>query len=173
MSVHLKFGTLDPVRVMGAARGRGIHELARQLLWREYYYHLCWGYPRVLTAPNSHIRPDRDRVSWSAVDGDAARRWLAGGTGDPLVDLAMRELRRSGYLHNRLRMVVSSYFVKDLGLDWREGERLFATMLVDYDPAQNSGGWQSADAQVPGQEIKSRTQARKYGLELYRGKSYT
>lgn len=163
LSVHMKFGVLDPRAVMGVARERGIPELARQLLWREYYYHLAHGYPQVLTAPNAHIRPDRNKVRWKPVDASKADAWLEGRTGEPLVDQAMAELGRTGYLHNRLRMVVSSYFVRGLGLDWREGERLMATRLVDYDPAQNSGGWQAADAQLPGQEIKAATQLRKYG----------
>lgn len=163
LSVHMKFGVLDPVDVMAVARQRRIPELQRQLLWREFYYHLAHGYPSVLTAPNAHIRPDRNKVRWKPVDKAEADDWLEGRTGEPLVDQAMKELKRSGFLHNRLRMVVSSYFVRDLGLDWREGERLLATRLVDYDPAQNSGGWQAADAQVPGQEIKAATQLKKYG----------
>ena len=163
LSVHLKFGRLGAAEAVAAARRRGVAELERQLLWREYYYHLAAGYPEVLTAPNAHIRPDRQRVRWGRPDARAARRWLLGRTGEPLVDQAMAELRRSGYLHNRLRMVVASYFTRDMGLDWREGERLLATLLADYDPCQNSGGWQSMDAQVPGQEIKASTQLRKYG----------
>ena len=163
LSAHLKFGRVDPARALGAARERGVRELERQLLWREYYYHLAHGYPEILTAPNRHIRPDRQRVRWSPPDRRLASRWLEGETGEPLVDQAMRELARTGYLHNRLRMVVSSYFTKDLGMDWREGERLLATRLVDYDPAQNSGGWQSADAQLRGQSIKASTQMKRFG----------
>ena len=163
LSVHMKFGVLDPADVMAAARRRRIPELQRQLLWREFYYHLAHGYPQVLVAPNAHIRPDRDKVRWGPVDRTKADAWLEGRTGEPLVDQAMRELARSGFLHNRLRMVVSSHFVRELGLDWREGERLLATRLLDYDPAQNSGGWQAADAQVPGREIKASAQLRRYG----------
>lgn len=163
LSAHMKFGSVDPLAVMAAVRGRRVPDLERQLIWREFYYHLAHGYPEVLTAPNAHIRPDRNKVRWKPVDKKRAEEWLEGRTGEPLVDQAMKELKRSGFLHNRLRMVVSSYFTRDMGLDWREGERLLATRLVDYDPSQNSGGWQSSDAQVPGQEIKASTQLKKYG----------
>eukprot|EP00873_Tetraselmis_striata_P041631 jgi/Tetstr1/461895/TSEL_006973.t1 len=160
LSVHLKFGVVGVGDVMAVARRRRIPELQRQLLWREYYYHLAHGYPRVLTAPNAHIRPDRNKVRWKPVDRAKANAWLEGRTGEPLVDQAMARLRDTGYLHNRLRMVVASYFVREMRLDWREGERLLATRLLDYDPAQNSGGWQSMDAQQPGQEITAATQLK-------------
>jgi deoxyribodipyrimidine photo-lyase len=163
LSTHMKFGRVSPAEVIRVSRERGVTALTRQLLWREYYYHLAHGYPGLLRSPNRHIRPDRQRVEWEPVDRKKARDWLEGRTGEPLVDQAMRELKRSGYLHNRLRMVVASYFTRDLGMDWREGERLFATRLVDYDPSQNSGGWQSIDAQLRGQEIKASTQLKKFG----------
>lgn len=161
MSVYLKFGVLDISRVMSEVRGAKIDDLARQLLWREFYYHLSFGYPAILTNPNTHIRPDRERVRWGPPKG--IQRWRDGETGEPLVDQAMRELKRTGYLHNRLRMVVASYLTRDMGVDWRAGEREMARMLVDYDPAQNSGGWQAMDSQIPGQEIRASTQRRKFG----------
>lgn len=167
LSVHLKFGRVSPTEVMIAARGRGMKEFARQLLWREFYYHLAHGYPALLTPPNSHIRPGRQRIAWGDEDHASSSRWIRGETGEPLVDQAMKQLGRTGYIHNRLRMVVASYFTKDMGMDWRIGERLMATMLVDYDPAQNSGGWQAMDAQLPGQEIKASTQLRKYGNVVF------
>lgn len=164
MSVHLKFGLLDVADVMTVARRRGINDLVRQLLWREFYYHLAFGYPQLLTAPNAHVRPDRQKIKWSTPDNKKVNDWLKGETGQPLVDKAMKLLGETGYLHNRLRMVVASYFVRDMGMDWRVGERLFATKLIDYDPAQNSGGWQSMDAQRPKQEIKAATQMKKFGM---------
>lgn len=164
LSVQLKFGLLDPADILRVARTRGLTELARQLIWREYYYHLAYGYPMLLTAPNAHVRPDRQKVKWSQPDKKKTDAWLNGETGQPLVDRAMHLLDETGYLHNRLRMVVASYLVRDMGVDWRVGERLLATKLIDYDPAQNSGGWQSMDAQIPGQEIKATTQAKKFGM---------
>ena len=163
MSVHLKFGTLDPKEVFAAVRERKSVELERQLVWREFYYHLAYGYPKILSSPNSHIRPDRNRIKWGKPDRDAVEKWSKGQTGEELVDQAMQKLNDTGYIHNRLRMVVASYFVRDMATDWRIGERIFATKLIDYDPAQNSGGWQSMDSQVPGQEIKASTQIKKYG----------
>lgn len=160
MSVYLKFGVVDIGEFLSDVRENGIADLERQLLWREFYYHLAFGYPEILRAPNAHIRPDRQKVKWVPRD---LGKWRDGETGEPLVDQAMRELKRTGYLHNRLRMIVSSYLTRDMGVDWREGEREMARMLMDYDPAQNSGGWQSMDAQIPGQEIKASTQRRKYG----------
>jgi deoxyribodipyrimidine photo-lyase len=164
LSVHLKFGRLDVADVMAVSRSRGIKDLARQLLWREFYYHLAFGYPQLLSAPNAHVRPDRQKIKWSLPDNKKADDWLKGETGQPLVDRAMKILEETGYLHNRLRMIVASYFVRDMGMDWRVGERLLATKLTDYDPAQNSGGWQSMDAQRPKQEIKATTQMKKFGM---------
>lgn len=164
LSVHLKFGLVDVADVMVVARRRGIKDLARQLIWREFYYHLAFGYPELLSAPNAHVRPDRQKIQWSIPDNKKADDWLKGETGQALVDRAMKLLGETGYLHNRLRMVVASYFVRDMGIDWRVGERLFATKLIDYDPAQNSGGWQSMDAQRPKQEIKATTQMKKFGM---------
>lgn len=162
-SVYLKFGVVDIRDFLGEVRRDGVPDLERQLLWREFYYHLAWGYPEVLASPNAHIRPDRQRVAWGRPDKAKLRRWREGSTGDRLVDDAMRSLHKTGWLHNRLRMVVASYLVRELGVDWRAGEREFARLLIDYDPSQNSGGWQAMDAQIPGQEIKASTQRRKFG----------
>ena len=163
MSVHLKFGVVSIRDFISDVRNSGIKDLERQILWREFYYHLAWGYPEVLVSPNAHIRPDRERVVWGAADKAKLRRWRDGATGERLVDEAMKSLHATGWLHNRLRMVVASYLVRELGVDWREGERELAQLLMDYDPCQNSGGWQSMDAQIPGQEIKASTQLKKFG----------
>jgi len=164
ISAALKFGRVSARAFWRAVSFRRVHALLRQIVWREYYYHLAWAYPHVLSGEsNSHIRPDRQRKQWPRPDARKLRSWIEGRTGDPLVDASMAVLRETGHLHNRLRMVVASYLTKDLGIDWRAGEAAMATMLVDYDPCQNSGGWQSVDAQVPGREIKSTAQMRKYG----------
>ena len=78
-----------------------------------------------------------------------------------LVDAAMRQLRLTGRLHNRLRMVVASHLVKAMGVDWRRGEQVFARLLVDYDPCSNGGGWRAMDAQAPGREIRADSQAKR------------
>ena len=180
LSVHLKFGAVSAAEVLRAARGRaaegrggGGASLARQLHWREYYYHLAAAHPellgglregRALGEPNAHVRPDRQALRWRG--GDRARlelaRWTGARTGEPLVDAAMRCLRATGWLHNRLRMVAASHLVHEMGVDWRLGERAMAALLLDYDPCQNSGGWQSMDAQRPGRTIKASSQAARY-----------
>jgi deoxyribodipyrimidine photo-lyase len=162
-SALLKFGALAPARLLAAARRRGVGELERQLLWREFYYHLAAARPELLSGErNAHVRPDRQAAEWGRPDAGALRSWTRGETGEPLVDAAMRQLRAEGWLHNRLRMVVATHLVKVLGQDWRAGERIFAGMLADYDPAQNSGGWQSVDAQMDARAIKASTQQRKH-----------
>jgi deoxyribodipyrimidine photo-lyase len=97
-------------------------------------------YPHVVERP---FRPECDGIEWDRRDTLFAA-WCEGRTGYPLVDAAMRQLNRTGYMHNRLRMVTASFLVKDLGIDYRRGERVFADRLIDYDLAANNGGWQWA-----------------------------
>ena len=163
LSVFLKFGALSTRKLLLDVRKLGIPDLERQIIWREFYYHLAAGYPEILRSPNHHIRPDRQKVKWKPSNNKQIEKWRSGNTGDVLVDQAMQTLGNEGWIHNRLRMVVATYLIKVMGVDWRDGERVLATMLMDYDPAQNSGGWQSMDAQIPGQEISSKTQLRKFG----------
>lgn len=163
LSVFLKFGVLSTRKLLLDVRKLRISDLERQIVWREFYYHLAAGYPEILISPNRHIRPDRQKVKWKPSDTKQIEKWRLGKTGDVLVDQAMQTLGKEGWIHNRLRMVVATYLIKVMGVDWRDGERVLATMLMDYDPAQNSGGWQSMDAQIPGQEISSKTQLRKFG----------
>lgn len=170
VSVYLKFGTVSTAELHAALEKRkreGAEALIRQLIWREFYYHLAAGYPEVLgggKTANAHIRPDRQRIAWPNGERDRQKRaaWASGTTGQPLVDAAMRRLAAEGWLHNRLRMTVASHLVKAMRQDWRAGERLLARMLVDYDPAQNSGGWQSMDAQMDARAIKAGAQARRF-----------
>jgi deoxyribodipyrimidine photo-lyase len=109
-----------------------------ELAWRDFYFMILWHHPQVVT---QSFKPEYDRVQdeapalWQA--------WCEARTGYPLVDAAMRQLLQTGYMHNRLRMVVASFLTKDLGIDWRRGE-LFAQHLNDYDLAANNGGWQWA-----------------------------
>jgi deoxyribodipyrimidine photo-lyase len=166
LSIFLKFGVLSTRKILLDIRKLGVPELERQIIWREFYYHLAAGYPDILISPNRHIRPDRQKIKWKPSDPKQIEKWRLGQTGDMLVDQAMQTLDKEGWIHNRLRMVVATYLIKVMGVDWRDGERVMATMLMDYDPAQNSGGWQSMDAQIPGQEISSKTQLRKFGIIL-------
>jgi deoxyribodipyrimidine photo-lyase len=111
-----------------------------ELIWREFYSAVLEENPRVL---RGNYRSEFDSLSWrsSAMEFEA---WCAGQTGYPIVDAGMRQLKETGWMHNRVRMVVASFLTKDLLMDWREGERFFFEHLIDGDPASNNGGWQWA-----------------------------
>lgn len=141
LSVHLRFGTLSIRQLVAealSAGGEGGMCWLSQLAWRDFYFMILDHFPHVCTGA---FRSQFDALVW---DGSIAwlEAWQAGRTGYPLVDAAMRQLAASGTMHNRLRMVAASFLVKDLGLDWRAGERWFADTLIDYDLAANNGGWQ-------------------------------
>jgi deoxyribodipyrimidine photo-lyase len=143
LSVHLRFGTLPVRELVRAARartGQGAQAWLNELIWREFFQQILWHHPRVV---ERSFKPEYDAIRW-AEDERGFQAWCAGRTGYPLVDAAMRQLNRTGYMHNRLRMVAASFLVKDLGVDWRRGERYFALVLNDYELASNNGGWQWA-----------------------------
>ncbi len=143
LSAHLRFGTVsvrELVRLALAGEGEGAQCWLNELVWREFYQMILWHHPRVVDAA---FRPEYDRVQWEAAP-QLLEAWKAGRTGYPIVDAGMRQLAHSGYMHNRLRMIVASFLCKDLGVDWRAGERHFADLLLDYDLAANNGGWQWA-----------------------------
>lgn len=141
MSAAIKFGCISIREIYNGFRKKYNihHELIRQLIWRDFFAHLLYGYPETLTKMYS---PKFGRIHWKT-KGDWLDQWKTGNTGFPLVDAAMRQLNQTGYMHNRGRMVVANFLVKTLTLDWREGERHFAQHLTDYDVASNSGNWQS------------------------------
>ncbi|MEX2962579.1 deoxyribodipyrimidine photo-lyase [Microbulbifer sp. TYP-18] len=112
-----------------------------ELLWREFYTHLIVAYPRLCMG--RPFKLETDAVPWSANRAQFAR-WCRGATGVPIVDAAMRQLQQTGWMHNRLRMIVASFLSKNLLLDWRWGERFFMQHLIDGDFAANNGGWQWA-----------------------------
>lgn len=142
LSAHLRFGTLSIRELVRFARKRSdppSQKWLSELIWREFYFAAL------------SVRPDSVEHAWNRKydalgwepEGDALlEAWRAGRTGYPIVDAAMRELAARGTLHNRLRMVTASFLVKDLGVDWRRGERWFAERLLDYDQAANVGNWQ-------------------------------
>jgi deoxyribodipyrimidine photo-lyase len=141
LSVHLGFGTLsirELVRHARAQTGEGAATWLSELIWRDFYFAILAARPDVV---DHAFRREYDALEWE--DDEAGwRAWCDGQTGYPLVDAAMRELHAQGTMHNRLRMVTASFLTKDLGLDWRRGERYFAATLLDYDLAANNGGWQ-------------------------------
>ncbi|MFC5461241.1 cryptochrome/photolyase family protein [Massilia niabensis] len=151
LSIHLRFGTtsvrhlvrtLQQMMALGAG-GAGAPVWLSELIWREFYAMILFQHPHIA---GRSFKPAFDAVEWEA--GDTARElfaaWCEGRTGYPLVDAAMAQLNTTGFMHNRLRMVTASFLVKDLGIDWRWGERYFARQLNDYDMASNVGGWQWA-----------------------------
>lgn len=143
LSVHLRFGTLSIRQVAAAAwhaGGEGASTWLSELIWRDFYFMILDHFPQVLT---HSFKPAFDAVVWDDWPAGLSA-WQEGRTGYPLVDAAMAQLNRTGYMHNRLRMVVASFLTKDLGIHWQAGERYFAEKLNDYDLAANNGGWQWA-----------------------------
>ncbi|MET0155009.1 MAG: deoxyribodipyrimidine photo-lyase [Rickettsiales bacterium] len=142
LSPHLHVGEISPRQAWHAARARGddvnVDRFCAELGWREFSYHLLYRFPEL---PNKNLQSTFDRFPWRR-DADALARWKRGFTGFPIVDAGMRELWNSGYMHNRVRMIVGSFLVKNLLLDWRCGERWFWDCLVDADLANNAASWQ-------------------------------
>jgi deoxyribodipyrimidine photo-lyase len=160
LSVHLRFGTVSirtlareahkrayprPSRGEGTLGTEGARVWLSELIWRDFYVQILHHYPHVAKRA---FKPEYDAIKWE--QGKAAdalfKAWCQGRTGYPIVDAAMRQLNETGYMHNRLRMVVASFLTKDLGLDWRWGEKYFAEQLNDFDLSANNGGWQWASS---------------------------
>jgi deoxyribodipyrimidine photo-lyase len=166
LSVHLRFGTVsvrDLARFAWKRKGRGAATWLSELAWRDFFFAVLAARPDVV---DSAYRRECRALAWDD-DERLWRAWCEGRTGYPLVDAAMRCLNQTGTLHNRLRMVAASFLVKDLGIDWRRGERYFAAKLNDYDLAANNGNWQWAastgcDAQPWFRIFNPVTQSRKY-----------
>jgi deoxyribodipyrimidine photo-lyase len=140
LSAPIKFGCISVREVYDAFKqkfGKN-SDIIRQLIWREFYAHVLYGYPDVL---GQSYQPSYRKIRWSTSERDF-HAWKNGETGFPVVDACMRQLNETGYMHNRGRMIVANFLVKTLLLDWRLGERYFAQKLVDYDPASNNGNWQ-------------------------------
>jgi deoxyribodipyrimidine photo-lyase len=151
LSVHLRFGTMSPRQVARTAHrlmlqgNRGATTWLSELIWRDFYFQILHHHPHVV---RGSFKPAYDAIQWESGEGAEAlfAAWCEGRTGYPLVDAAMAQINQTGYMHNRLRMVVASFLVKDLGIDWRWGEAYFATHLNDFDLAANNGGWQWASS---------------------------
>lgn len=143
LAVHLRFGTVSIRQLVNLARqmnGEGPAGWLRALIWRDFFFMLLHHFPHV---EHKAFYPEYDAIRWDERP-DWLARWREGATGYPLVDAGMRQLRQTGLMHNRVRMVVASFLCKDLGIDWRLGERYFADMLLDFDLAANNGNWQWA-----------------------------
>jgi deoxyribodipyrimidine photo-lyase len=158
LSTHLRFGTVSirqlarlahahstnhPDAKSTATGSRGAEVWLSELIWRDFYHQVLYHHPHVVTGA---FKREYDRIKWEhGKRADALfAAWCEGRTGYPLVDAAMHQINQTGYMHNRLRMVVASFLTKDLGIDWRRGEAYFALHLNDFDLAANNGGWQWA-----------------------------
>lgn len=141
LSVHFRFGTRSPREMfLAATRETNDETWTNELIWREFYMQILWHFPHVA---KSSFKPEYDRIEWRNNEEEFAA-WCQGETGYPLVDAGMRELNGTGFMHNRVRMVVASFLVKHLLIDWRWGEAYFAEKLLDFDLSANNGGWQWA-----------------------------
>ena len=139
LSVHLRFGTIS-IRQL-AARALQLNEtFLNELIWRDFYQMILWHFPQVVT---ESFKPAYDHISW-VNNEEHFRRWCEGTTGYPIVDAGMRELKATGFMHNRVRMITASFLTKHMLTDWRWGEAWFARHLLDFDMASNNGGWQWA-----------------------------
>jgi deoxyribodipyrimidine photo-lyase len=149
LSPYLHLGQLSPhqvwheVHARAASDGRLAPNAAtlawlRQLVWREFAQHLLWHFPATAQAP---LRPEFNDFPWCE-DAPGFQRWCRGETGFPIVDAGMRQLWQTGWMHNRVRMIVASFLTKDLGLHWLEGARWFWDTLMDANLANNTLGWQ-------------------------------
>lgn len=173
LSVHLRFGTISIRQLVRYAHARSSTDAKRgaqvwlsELIWRDFYVQVLYHNPHVV---EHSFKPEYDRIVWE--QGPHAKMlfkaWCEGVTGYPIVDAAMLQLNTSGYMHNRLRMIVASFLTKDLGIDWRWGERYFSEKLNDFDLSANNGGWQWAastgcDAQPYFRIFNPTTQSEKF-----------
>ncbi|WP_374030386.1 deoxyribodipyrimidine photo-lyase [Bdellovibrio bacteriovorus] len=139
LGLHLRFGTLS-VRELAREAKKYSPVWLSELIWRDFFMQILWHFPQV---EKQSFRPEYDKIAWRTSKADF-QRWCEGQTGYPLVDAGMRELNATGYMHNRVRMVVASFLCKHLLIHWYEGERYFAKKLLDYDLSANNGNWQWA-----------------------------
>lgn len=166
LGIHLRFGTISIRKLLLFAMQFSTVFL-NELIWREFYISILWHFPHVV---KQSFKPSYDFIGWLNNETEF-ECWYAGQTGYPLVDAGMRELNATGYMHNRVRMVVASFLTKHLLIDWRWGEAYFASKLLDYELASNNGGWQWAagsgcDAAPYFRVFSPELQAKKFDPEL-------
>jgi deoxyribodipyrimidine photo-lyase len=166
LGIHLRFGTIS-IRKLARTAATLSQTFLKELIWREFYMMILDLNPQVV---DHAFKPAYDRIVWRN-DVSEFEAWCKGQTGYPLVDAGMRELNQTGFMHNRVRMVVASFLTKHLLIDWRWGEAYFAAKLLDYDLAANNGGWQWAagtgtDAQPYFRIFNPEAQMQKFDREL-------
>ncbi|MBX7157955.1 MAG: DNA photolyase family protein [Verrucomicrobiae bacterium] len=148
LSPHLRFGTISARTVyesvvneqkkVGSAARRNMDVFLKELIWREFYVHVLYYFPHVVKGA---FRSEYDQLKWSE-NQEHFQAWCDGKTGYPIVDAAMRQLNTTGWMHNRLRMIVAMFLTKDLHISWQWGEKYFLKKLMDGELAANNGGWQ-------------------------------
>ena len=136
LSAYIKFGCISIREVYKKFKSNV--KIIRQLIWRDFYANILFEYPNVL---HQAMKEKYRKIKWNH-NVQYLNAWKEGKTGFPIVDAAMRELNETGFMHNRGRLIVSSFLIKTLLINWQEGEKYFATRLIDYDPASNNGNWQ-------------------------------
>lgn len=168
LSAHHKFGTISVRETYHAVlESLGAdHTIISELYWRDFFSHVAFDFPHVF---GSEFQEKYQGIRWKH-DTDLFEAWCQGKTGYPIVDAGMRELNNTGYMHNRVRMIVASFLTKDLRIDWRWGEKYFAQKLIDYDPSVNNGNWQWAastgcDAQPYFRIFNPASQQKKYDAD--------
>ncbi len=166
LGIHLRFGTIS-IREAVAQALKLSETWLNELVWREFYIQILYNFPHVV---KNAFKPQYDTIPWSN-DEEHFRQWCNGTTGYPLVDAGMRELNTTGFMHNRVRMVVASFLTKHLLIDWRWGEAYFASKLLDFELASNNGGWQWAagtgtDAQPYFRVFNPQSQLEKFDKDL-------
>jgi deoxyribodipyrimidine photo-lyase len=166
LSLHLRFGTIS-TRLLARHAQQYNEKYLNELIWRDFYQMIIYHFPHTV---EHAFKPAYDRIMWVNNENDFAH-WCSGHTGYPMVDAGMRELNETGFMHNRVRMVVASFLSKHLLIDWRWGEKYFAEKLLDYEMASNVGGWQWAagcgcDAAPYFRIFNPQSQAEKFDKEF-------
>jgi deoxyribodipyrimidine photo-lyase len=166
LSAYLKYGCVSVIEVFHKLMSldNSKNPIIRQLIWRDFYIHILDAFPRVLQGKS--LKEKYDAIQWNN-NKTWFNHWKKGTTGFPVVDACMRQLNTTGYMHNRGRLIVASFLIKNLQIDWRWGEKYFAQNLVDYDPAANNGNWQwvagsGADSQPYFRIFNPWTQSEKF-----------
>ena len=152
LSIFLKNGSLSSGQIIAflnlnpaeISKCPGKITFLKEIAWREFYYHVLFHFPHV---EKTAFKENYQNIPWEN-DKNYFKAWKDGQTGFPIVDAGMRELKQTGWMHNRVRMIVASFLTKDLLIDWRWGEKYFMEQLLDGDLAPNNGGWQWAASMV-------------------------
>ena len=138
LSVHLRFGTVSIRRIINQLKANEV--FLSELIWREFFMQILYNFPHVV---NNSFKSKYDKIEWRN-NNEEFKKWCEGKTGYPIVDAGMRQLNQTGYMHNRVRMIVAGFLCKHLLIDWRWGEKYFAKKLLDYELSSNNGNWQWA-----------------------------